>query len=274
MLCPQSPILSAKLQSLDAKVFSGLAHSPTPIAPGLPASQMASSTYEANWNAEKVALSTGSCFSLIRPKSLSDRFEQHGLPSLDTGNSLDPQPPKNTYGKLSHALVNPLNLEPVDLEGMSQPTGLLLGKTQSKDCSMIFPQTFLFDITVISSRFALQAYSRLLWSDLVKSTGAELTLESHSAPGMKPASTLILKIRGRSFGTVTQIKEMLCWMNFEEVLTYPICLDGSTATRSEWKSKEAPFLSQQPASGSLRTCPRQLGIRNWMQQRIQHSNED
>lgn len=274
MLCPSSPVLQAELRSIDAKDYSGWVQSPTPIAPGLPACQMVYNTSAANLNKEKAALSIGRCSSVSLPKSLSARFVEHGLPSLDIGNSPVALPPRNMSGSLTHELENPLSLEYDDSDVIPPPTGLLCGRMQSLETSTIFPRTYLYDITVTSSRFALQVYSRLLWSDLVKSTGAELLLESHTAPGMKPASTLTLKIRVRNFGMVTQIKDMLLWMSFEELSTFVIFLDGSTGTRSEWKSRVPPFLSHAPSSGSLRTCPRQLGIRTWMQQRMQHSNED
>ena len=76
------------------------------------------------------------------------------------------------------------------------------------------------------------------WSENAWSFGERQVLENLDVLGTKPVWRLTVKIPAQSFGMVTKMRNILLSMSFEEGLTYPICLDGWTDIRSEWKLRE------------------------------------
>lgn len=93
-------------------------------------------------------------------------------------------------------------------------------------------------------------------------SGESVVVANLGAPGMKPVWRLMASVRVVSFGMATRVRKMLCLMNFEEGLMYPISSDGVTGTRCEWKSKEALVPLSLVRSGSRRIWTQGSGTLN------------
>jgi hypothetical protein len=67
----------------------------------------------------------------------------------------------------------------------------------------------------------------------------------------------------RGIVLIMKVKQMLFWMNFEEISQYRISLDGLIAIRSVWKRKEDQYHWQQTRSGSPVMSIRGNGTLTW-----------
>lgn len=146
-----------------------------------------------------------------------------------------------------------LNLEPARFEGMRRRIGKQFGRMPSPGIWPKSLQTREWSLTVPCEQLPLITASVLEWYDQLKCSGEVLVLASHVKPGKKREKKLIVRIQDPSFGMATKIKLMLLSMNFEEELTLPTCLDGLTATPSEWRLKDPRGRWLRSPSGSLRT---------------------
>jgi hypothetical protein len=123
---------------------------------------------------------------------------------------------------------------------MTPRTGTEFGNTLRRDILKTFPQTYVYSI--IGPYVPLKQISQYLKQlyDSVLCSAGEPELVSPDELGKKPVFLLTLKIHDPNSGTAIEINSMLSLMNFEEVSTSPICLDGLIGTHVLWRSKALP----------------------------------
>lgn len=131
-----------------------------------------------------------------------------------------------------------MNLESCRTNEIQEQIGSESGNAQDEEISLASMQMYEFNIIARCVRSLRTLANRFLWNDLLLFTVDELGLENLGVPGKKPQWLLTLKIREPSSGMVTEVKNTLLLMNFEEVSTSPMYLDGSIGTRSLWRLKD------------------------------------
>jgi len=153
--------------------------------------------------------------------------------------SLDQRVPSSMSGRMTPLLMAlGLSGEPSQLEETLEPTGNQFGPPPSPEIWSRSPPMYVLQAIGPYNALELILNQYLLWSELAMSTGGKQVLESHEGHGPKPDWTLTLKILEPNSGVVIKVKQMLCLMNFEAVLTSPIYSDGWIDIRYVLKSKE------------------------------------
>jgi len=154
-------------------------------------------------------------------------------------------------------------------EETSPPTGTPSKHSQNKETSNLFQQTFIFGLAHLTVDIIEHSKSslRTVWKSLqlcepLMFFGVEPEQEKVSEPGRRQVYRLTLKIHAPNGGAVIRAKNMLSLMNFEEVLTYPTCYDGSIATLSVWSSKVVLNLSYVQRYGLPAIWLQKLGSQN------------
>jgi len=148
--------------------------------------------------------------------------------------------------------------------GEAQETGRSNGYWQSLGTWNNAIRQYEFCITDPCVQFLVTMQSQLLSYVQQKSIGVQLELGNLDEHGMKQDCwSLTLRIPGPSFGVATEVRQMLLSMNFEEVSTYPISLDGLTDIQSEWNSKDHLPVYVPKDSGSRATFIPESGIQSW-----------
>lgn len=142
---------------------------------------------------------------------------------------------------------------------LSQPIGIQSEKKRKLETLTPSPQMFIYGIIMDSKESLKTMYDRLLWSEPVQYFGAQLEQAKVTAPGKKPVFKLTLRIRLRNGGMDTEIKNMLSSMNFEELSTSRMYLDGSTSILSRWKLKVVKPPCVLPSFGSLQISTQSIG---------------
>lgn len=197
---------------------------------------------------------------------LRDRQRLARRPTMNTGRSLLPSPPRNLYQELSQSLEeesmqsSPDQVQQSPTFGRMTPplmerdsnlalnrsseiarlNGSLFGPPPSPEISTRSRPTFVLQVT------APYVQLELIINLLMESNGeqlcfgAQLELANHAGPGMKREWTLTAKIPEQSFGVVTKVRRMLYVMNFVAVSTLPIYSGGWIDIRYVLKSKEVP----------------------------------
>lgn len=133
-----------------------------------------------------------------------------------------------------------MNLELKHSDEMSPRTGMELERQLSWVNSKTCLPTFTYVIIGPYVQLLQTMQSQLQSSVQFMYSGEGLELERVSEPGSRLVYRLTLKTRGASGGVGIEIKNMLSWMSFEEVLTYLTSCDGVTDTLSVWKPKVVP----------------------------------
>lgn len=217
---------------------------PTPCPLGRLASPMESPGSVVRKRLEKLrGMNTGNSWSPSPRRSLLEDFKKCLEPE-DTMNSPDQKRPPSMYGKKQPELKeHSLNMEQSLLEETQEPTGSMYGKLPSPENLMMFPQMYEWSLTGPYDQLLQTMLDQDLLCVLSLYSGVFPALVNLAEPGMKPAWTLILKILGPNFGAAIKVKQMLCWMNFEEELISVIYSDGLIGIRSVWKSKVEVDLS-------------------------------
>lgn len=178
-------------------------------------------------------------------------------------NPQSPWPLKSTSGKKKPGLLA-LNSssERKVLSETLQLIGNVLSNLPRVELTMKYLPIYL---SVVTTRYAPSLpniQSLILSNERVLFFGVKLVQEKVVVPGMKPVSTLIVKIPAQSGGAVTVVKRMLLSMNFAEQLMFHTYLDGSIVIQSEWKPKDLPSLCQPSKSGSRPTSVPMTGIQS------------
>jgi len=156
-----------------------------------------------------------------------------------TPNSLDPlQPPRIARKKRQPLKELSLNMERNPFPEMLRSNGSLYGPPPSPEIYQEFPQMYVWSIIGPLEPLVQIIQEQQEWSVNAWCSGEKLELAKVDVHGMKLAWMLTAKIPARNSGTVIKMKKTLLSMNFEEESTYPICYDGWTDIRSEWKLKE------------------------------------
>jgi len=163
-----------------------------------------------------------------------------------TANSQEVKPLLPTAPKKIRELASRLNMEHVLSEETKSETGspsgyssLVNDRIQPEVVTLTQSRpTFEWYLTVPSGRLPATSLLASQLFDMLRYFGELLVLENHDVLGMKQDSMLMLRIQEPSFGMVTNVKQMLSSMNFEEESTLRICLDGLTVIRCVWKSKD------------------------------------
>lgn len=151
-----------------------------------------------------------------------------------------------------------LNSEPRQCDVMYQPIGMPCAPPPSPVICQQSRQIFSFGIILPCREYlpTIQAHCRLYVSAWC--TGVVQVLARVDRPGMKRAWTLTLKIQEPNGnvtlilgGAVTEVRNVLSLMNFEEQSIFPMSSAGLTGTRSVWRLREEADLYLRNESGSL-----------------------
>lgn len=123
---------------------------------------------------------------------------------------------------------------------------------------------YLFKITSPSRKSAETMFDLLLWYGRSTFFGELREVANPTGLGVRRVQMLIVKSHALNGGAVTMAKNLLSWMNFEEILTFPTSCDGGIAILSEWRPK-GTMLRFPSESGTLRAIyPRPNGTQNSM----------
>lgn len=153
----------------------------------------------------------------------------------------DPLPPLNMCRKRKLELMEQdLNLDRSPSPETRRLNGSPCGPPPSPEIYPRSRRTYELLITGPFEQLVQILHEQLEWKENATSFGERLELENLDVPGTKRVWRLTVKIPGRSSGMVIKWRGMLSLMNFVEESTYPICLDGWTDIRSEWRSKALP----------------------------------
>lgn len=225
--------------------------------------------FEAKRKLEKVGMPTGKSLSPSRVKSpfkpARDFSQTQPMPSCP-----EVKPPQIMFGKTTPLLKeHDLNLDPNPFEETVGPIGNPFGPPLSPVNWRQFQQVYEFKVITpldVSSVITPVLYQ---WNVIVMSSGDPQPLENPDEPGQKLATTLTLRIPGRNFGMATRVKQMLLWMNFEELLQSEICSDGLIGIRFVLKSSALLGYYCVNACGSRQICPQNSGGLSWTPKPLQ-----
>lgn len=157
---------------------------------------------------------------------------------------------------------------------MYKQTGMMSGKPQH---SVIFSEslrTYAWSVTgpFEPLHLIMQQFKGLFVKCGV--FGALLALENPVEHGMKQDLMLTVRIPEANFGMAISLNSMLSLMNFEEVSTYPIYLDGVTGILFVWKSKDPLSHYWQPRFGLHPISTQGIGTRTLIKKLWMHYFED
>lgn len=194
--------------------------------------------FEGNWSQEKkTGTCTGKCW--FCSPDLSGERQSERLLDPTTVNCLDPMLLTSTYGK--RKLESPernSNWGRNQLNETVQETGKQYEILHDKDDLTTSKLSCIFVITGVSKPLLVTIYRQLVESGKCTFIGEAQVLVSLDVLGMKQDYRLILRTPAPSFGTVTEVRSTLWWMNFEEQLTLDTFCDGAIGIRSSWKLKD------------------------------------
>lgn len=139
-------------------------------------------------------------------------------------------------------------------------------RNRSKDWDAILDSAKSGDFSSIPADVLIHCYNSFLVSaqillDRLESkkkymcSGVILELANLEMHGNRQVWTLTLRIPVPNGGTDTVVRNVLLSTSFEEISMLPICSDGSTVTRSWWKSKEVVSHFKQSKYGLQAICP-------------------
>lgn len=137
--------------------------------------------------------------------------------------------------------------------------GMRSAITLNEEGWTIYRQTCTAVFTATSRESLSIIWNRLESNERLRCTGAALGQASLDAHGMRPISTLTLRILGLNSGMDTEIINTLLWTSSEEELISLISYDSSTDTQSLLKLKVRVSSYPQHISGSLQTSTQDNG---------------
>lgn len=244
MQCPQTPSPAPKAATgfSRSRTMASLRTSP----PGI-------SGYVGSSNWVPTDSSTGR--SLFPPQiKLEVPTSSEPLAHLPTSSYQGPPQPTSTSGRMTPESMEPSsNLDNASFSASPIPTGTVFDSALFRETLMEYQMTYTFAATINCGGSARIIYDQLLWSGLVQFSGGRLGLASRERPGKMPVWTLILKLPQPSSGMVTEARNMLSSMNFEELSKSLTCSDGSIDTRVSLKLKDRHSCCEQLGSGSRQT---------------------
>lgn len=208
---------------------------------------------------EKEVSAIGKCWPLLGRKLDFGELKQSLVNSVMQNLLAHPQLSNMSGKKIPELMDLNLNLDDLPSSEIAELTGMLSVPSPWPVPSMTSRPMYTFVIMEMSVESIQIMLDLLPWYELVKPLSVQLERAKANWPGNKQGKTLMLRIRQQSGLTAIRVKGMLSLMNFEEILTYPTYSDGSTGTRSLWKSKEAQCLWLPPNSGFVPTSPSENG---------------
>lgn len=177
-----------------------------------------------------------------QPNGQDDRSWPPSQERLDTLSPPGLQPPMTTSSRRTQESGNHLNSDQ-DHSSATQPlTGIEFVYWQLPETWNKSRVKFSFDIITPFPGLGPTIVNLLLFNDRSTVSGVQVEQESHTVLGTRLETMRTLKIRAPNFGAAMIINDMLSWMNFEVLLTYPTYFDGWTNILSQWKSKDPPDL--------------------------------
>lgn len=220
-----------------------------------------SSGFGDNWKRGQEVTDIGNSFARSKAQRASRRSRSY---SRDTGSPLDRKQQETTSGSLKQELKAPSSsLEPPPSAEISPPIGIWSDVKPLPETLKKSPAIYTFVVTINSNELYKTISNQLLLYAQSKSSG-ELQVQVRATMlGTRRAYSLTVKIPEQSGGVVTEVKSMLFWMNFVEILPSVTCYAGWTDIRSLWKPKEDQFRWSQTASGSPVTSILESGMLTW-----------
>lgn len=212
-----------------------------------------------NSNLESPDISTGRSVAVSPPSSLWPKL----LACSVTSTPSSPSP--MLLPTMSGRMTPPLLVLDSSLDqryskskcSLSPSTRKLIGNwfgcPPSPEISSLSLHSYALNLTVPFELLDQTTEKLIPWFGRAKCFGVLQVLEKVIEHGPKQDRMLMLSLQEASSGTVTNLKNMLYLMNFEEQLMLDISSPGSTATPSEWRLKAHQYLSIARSSGFVAT---------------------
>jgi hypothetical protein len=153
-------------------------------------------------------------------------------------------------------------------------TGRMYGSVLDKENWTSFLPSFELKVTGPFALLRRTMQNLQLLIGPAESFGVLQVLERVTEHGKKPESMLIANLHAPSFGTVTEIRQMLLWTNFEELSTLGISSLGSTSILSHWKLKGRRSQVALPKCGSVPISTQPTGSKTSTTKPMEHFCED